>query len=192
MNVFEAIEARRSIGKVRSDRPERAQIEKLLEMAILAPNHHLTQPWRFFVVAGTARQELGAIMRANLAERLPETESEKAIAALEKEQHKPLRAPVLIVVACKHNQESKATEMEDIEATSAATQNMLLAAQELGLATVWRTGEAAYSHTVKAWLKLDPKDHIIGIIYLGYAAIPVSEREIRTYEDKTEWLGWSD
>lgn len=192
MDVIEAIRSRRSIGKMRPEAPTRAQIEKLLEMATYAPNHHETEPWRFLVLAGQARQELGELMMNNLRERMSETESEKARAALDKERAKPLRAPVLLVVVSKHTPSQKVVDIEDIEATAAACQNILLTAQDMGLATIWRTGDPAYNAKVKAWLGLEAVDHIVGIIYVGYAAVPVSERDERSFEDKTRWLGWAE
>src|SRR5690348_2712150 len=62
MSVFEIIKRRRSIGKMTPDRPSRQQIERLLEAATHAPNHHKVQPWKFIVLAGGAREELGALM----------------------------------------------------------------------------------------------------------------------------------
>ncbi|HKV59453.1 MAG TPA: nitroreductase family protein, partial [Ktedonobacteraceae bacterium] len=99
MSVFETIKQRRSIGKMTPERPSRQQIERLLEAATHAPNHHKVQPWKFIVLAGPAREELGALMAASLAGRLADTSSEKAQAMLNKERNKLMRAPVVIVVA---------------------------------------------------------------------------------------------
>jgi len=98
MNVFETIKRRRSVGKVSGQRPHREQIEHILEAATHAPNHHKVEPWRFFVLSGKARAELGEIMRTSLAIRLEDTTSDRAQAILDKEKNKPLRAPVVIVV----------------------------------------------------------------------------------------------
>ena len=68
MSVFETIKRRRSIGKMTAERPTRQQIEKLLEAATHAPNHHKVEPWKFFVLAGKAREALGAVMAESLAE----------------------------------------------------------------------------------------------------------------------------
>ena len=57
MGILEIIKQRRSIGKVTSERPTREQIERILQAATHAPNHHKVEPWRFFVLAGHARQE---------------------------------------------------------------------------------------------------------------------------------------
>ncbi len=62
MSVFEIIERRRSIGKVTEQSPTREQIEHILHAATHAPNHRKVEPWRFFVLAGRARQELGEIL----------------------------------------------------------------------------------------------------------------------------------
>src|SRR5437764_8904972 len=99
MSIFETIKNRRSIGKMTEQRPTRQQIERLLEAATHAPNHHKVEPWRFFVLAGKAREELGRIMAEALTTRLAETSNERAQALINKERGKLLRSPVVIIVA---------------------------------------------------------------------------------------------
>src|SRR5947209_11694104 len=99
MSVFDTIKQRRSIGKMTQERPTHQQIERLLEAATHAPNHHKVQPWKFVVLAGRARAVLGELMAQRLASRLGGTVGEKTEAILEKERHKLLRSPVVIVVA---------------------------------------------------------------------------------------------
>ena len=72
METLEAIATRRSIGKVKPDRPPRELIERMLEAAVQAPNHHVTEPWRFFVLAGQAGEEMGRVMADVLRPRLDE------------------------------------------------------------------------------------------------------------------------
>src|SRR5258708_40217162 len=98
MSVFEVIKRRRSIGKMTGERPTREQIEHLLEAATHAPNHHRVQPWKFIVLAGKARERLGAVMAESLAGRLEETTSDKAQAGVNKERTKRLRSPGVISV----------------------------------------------------------------------------------------------
>ncbi len=190
MSVFETIKNRRSIGKMSSERPSRQQIERLLEAATHAPNHHKVQPWKFIVLAGDAREELGALIAASLASRLAETSSEKAQAMLNKERNKLMRSPVVIVVVAEPPRLPNVLEIENIEATAAAVQNMLLVGEELGLACMWRTGDAAYDPRVKQWLGLAPEDHIVSFLYVGFPAIPRLERKPVSFEEKTIWLGW--
>src|SRR5437763_4633052 len=106
MNVFETIKSRRSTGKMTEQRPARRQIERILEAATHAPNHHKVEPWKFFVLAGGAREELGAVMAEALAERLDESNANGQV-LLNKERHKLLRSPVVIVVAAEHPQQPK-------------------------------------------------------------------------------------
>ena len=190
MHVFDLIKRRRSIGKMTGERPTREQIELLLEAATHAPNHHNAQPWKFIVLAGNAREELGTVMAMSLANRLEETSSEKAQAILNKERNKPLRSPVVIVVAAESPKQPKVKEIENIEAASAAVQNMLLTAEEMGLACMWRTGDAAYDPHVKQWFGLEPGDQIVAFLYVGYPAIPRLERIPISFKEKTIWSGW--
>ena len=192
MTVFEIIKQRRSIGKMTGERPSRGQIERLLEAATHAPNHHKVQPWKFIVLAGSAREELGVVMAESLAGRLEETTREKAQAVLNKERNKLMRSPVVIVVAAEKPHQPNVLEIENIEATAAAVQNMLLAGEEMGLACMWRTGDAAYDARVKQWLGLAPEEHIVSFLYVGFPAIPHFERKPIPFEEKTTWRGWEE
>ncbi len=188
--VRETIQQRRSIGKMTGQCPSRAQIQQLLEAASHAPNHHRVEPWRFFVLAGHAREEFGAVLQESLLARMEDKTSEKAQALLRKERNKPLEAPVVIAVVAEHAQQTKVMDIENIEATAAAVQNMLLVAEEMGLAAKWRTGDAAYDPPVKRWLGVSSEDHIVAFLYVGFPAIPRVERHPTPVAEKTTWLGW--
>ena len=192
MSVFDLIKRRRSIGKMTGERPTREQIEHMLEAATHAPNHYKVQPWKFIVLADKAREELGGVMAKSLASRLEETTSDRAQALLDKERNKLLRSPVIIVVVAEPPQLPKVLEIENIEATAAAVQNMLLVAEEMGLACMWRTGDAAYDPRVKQWLGLAPDEHIVSFLYVGFPAIPHLERVPVSFKEKTTWLGWEE
>jgi nitroreductase len=65
---------------------------------------------------------------------------------------------------------------------------MLVAAHALGYGGAWKTGDAAYDSTVKAALGLEPKDAIVGFIYLGTPAQPVPRPpEIDPQEFVVQW-----
>jgi nitroreductase len=191
-NVFTIIKQRRSIDKMTLQMPTRQQIERLLEAGVYAPNHHNVQPWRFFVIAGQARHELGQIMERSLAARITETTSEQAQALFKKERSKPLRAPVIIAVVSQHSHNPKVLDIENIEATAAAVQNMLLIAEEMGLACIWRTKHPAYDPQVKRWLGIREEDHIVALLDVGFPAVPRREQFPRPFADKTTWLGWNE
>ena len=190
MDVIEAIHSRRSIGRMTQEEPPREVIEKLLDAAVQAPNHHVTLPWRFYVMTGEARNRFGEAVAESLRPKLADLDEEKREGILADERRKPLRSPVLIAVGVRHEPGATKTPVEDLQACSAAIQNLLLAAHAMGLAAVWRTGSGAYDASVKGHFGLEPEDEIAGFVYLGYpnkefaAMIPPRER---TYAEITEW-----
>jgi nitroreductase len=191
MDVIEAIESRRSRGKMRQDVPPRDLIERVLHAGVHAPNHHDTQPWRFIVLKGDARVDFGEQLCEALKRRLGEDAPANLDGLLLAERAKPLRSPVLVVVGVESQERDVMTRREDLQAASASLQNMLLAAESLGLAAIWRTGEGVLDAGVKAFFGLKPEDEIAGILYLGYpdeTLGPMPARH-RDHVVKTEWRG---
>jgi nitroreductase len=189
MSVMDSIRGRRSVSKVQPERPPRELIETILEAGTWAPCHHETEPWKFSVIAGDERARLGDVMARAKVERMirqgKETEGE-----FERARAKALRAPVIIAVAVEPSEAPKVVEIEEIEAGAAAVQNMLLAAHDLGLAAIWRTGDPAYDPKVKTFLGLSSNSHIIGFIYLGYPAIIPNRARHTPASELTTWSGW--
>lgn len=193
--VLAALRARRSMARVTSARPPRAVVQQILEAAAWAPNHRKTEPWRFTVMVGPAREELGAVMAASLQARLDATEgdqpgAESVTALLDRERSKPLRAPVVIAVAAVPSDRPKVVEIEEVAAVAAAVQNMLLAAEALGLGAMWRTGQPAYDPSVKRFLGLPNHAYLLAFVYLGYPDLPDSRAYARDASQYTTWLGW--
>jgi nitroreductase len=183
MDVMEAIRTRRTIGKSTGD-VSRAAIRELIEAATWAPNHKLTQPWKFHVLTGTARERLGTVWATAAAAK---ADPAARAAVLEGEAKKPLRAPVVIVVSTRTDA-SPITAEEDLTATAAAVQNMLLAAHASGLCAAWKTGKICYSLEVKAFLGLDPDDRIVGFVYLGATASEDAIARDRNVDSTITWL----
>jgi nitroreductase len=184
MNVIEAMYARQSVGKVKPDEIARADIEKLLGAAAQAPNHYKVRPWRFVVIAGEARKRLGEVLARALLRKSPQVGQD----GLDKERAKPFRAPLIIAVGVERPSEPRVQEIENVCAAAAACQNILLAATELGIASYWRTGDAARDPEVKALLGLAPDQELIAFLYLGYPATPTEPRQRPGFEDRTTWL----
>jgi nitroreductase len=174
MDVFEAIETRRSIGAVSQELPPREVIEQILEAATWAPNHRLTEPWRFFVLAGSAREAFGEVMARSKVAQLIETGQPWEV-EFERAKAKALRAPVIIVLAVEPQLGPKVIEMEEISAGAAAMQNMLLAAHALDLGAIWRSGHICFDPQVKAHFGLDESAHLLGFVY---SAIPPRRRSV--------------
>lgn len=185
MDVLWAIHHRQSIGKVKPDPIPKEVIERLLDAAVQAPNHHKVRPWRFFVLQGGALDRLGDIMAESLHQRKPEIPQE----GLAAERAKAHRSPVIIAIGVDKPVDPKVVEIENVCAAAAAGQNILLAAEDLGLAAHWRTGPAALDPAVKEYLGLGVDQYLIGFIYLGYPEFEHPMPERPGFEDRTVWLG---
>ena len=184
MEVLEAIHTRQSIGQVKPDPVPRDLIEKILSAGVQAPNHYKVRPWRFAVMTGAARERLGEAMAQSTKARKPEATEED----LQKDRGKPLRAPVVIAVAVGKPTVPKEKEIEDVCATAAAVQNMLLAAHGLGLAAMWRTGPSATDPAIKQFFGWEADQHLLGFVYIGSPLHDAAPHERPSFEDRTTWL----
>ncbi len=184
--VIEAIRSRRSIRKMRLDlSPTREQVTEIIEAATWAPNHHLTEPWRFIVIAGEERRRLGEALAEAMVLVFPDTPKEK----LELERTKPLSAPVILTVVSAVRVGPKILEQEELIAAGAALQNVLLAAQALGLSTMVRTGAHSYSERMRRFLELREDESLVGMVYLGYGSEPQPIGKRTDLQEKTVWRG---
>lgn len=184
MDLFQAIHHRHSAGVMKPDPVPRDVIEQLLDAAAQAPNHYKVRPWRFVVLTGEGRSKLGAVMADVLKRRFPDLDSP----ALDRESAKPLRSPVVIAVGVDLPNETKVLEIENICAAAAACENILLAAEALGLGGHWRTGDAARDPEIKKFLGFAPEQNLIAFLYLGYTET-VAELEVRPgFQDRTRWI----
>ncbi len=186
MSLLEAIASRRSVARVRPDPVAREAVEELLAAAVSAPNHHLTAPWRFVVLAGGARRELGEAHARAVARAKPDLPPE----GLAKEAARLERAPVVvaaIVLAAADAVQAR----EDRDAVAAAIQNLLLAAHGRGLGAMWRTGTMVNEPEVREALELAPGDAVVGFVYLGHPDGRPPERPPRPPVDAVAvWRGW--
>src|SRR5262249_14242286 len=164
--------------------PDDAALAKILTAAVAAPDHGRLRPWRFLVIRGKARERLGDLLAETLKRREPNLPPE----VIERDRVKPLRAPLLVVVAVKPLDSPKIPKIEQIISAGIAGQNILLAAHALGFAGKWSTGPAAYDPEVKKGLGLSPEDSIVGFIYLGApAGDPVTIRRPEYTAVTQEW-----
>ncbi len=155
--------------------PSQAEIDDMLAAAVCAPDHGAIRPWRFHVIQGAALNRLGDIFVEALKKREPDAPRE----TVEKEQSRPLRAP-LIIAACAKVDLSRADKIppvEQIVAVGSACQNILLAAHDKGYGAMMLTGVNARDTHVKAAFGLDGPDEIVGFIYIGTPSGPSFEKE---------------
>ena len=148
--IDEAIRSRRT-HKVFDQRPLAPEtIEEILELARWAPNHKLTNPWRFRVLGPRAKQLL----------KLAADEAQPGSGA------KLDRAPTLIGVTVRLDGDPE-RQREDLLATAAASYIVLLAAHARGLAGYWRTVPAMDTPAGRAALRIPEDESPIGLLHLG-------------------------
>lgn len=175
MDVFKAIQTRRSHSVVTDTPVPKEMVENILSMAVWAPTHRRTEPWRFHVFMGKGRD---ALFKATCLD-APENIAQKVY-----------RAPVIIAVTTAIDQaEKKVPLWEEEAATAAAIQNIGLAAHGYGLAGIWRTGKFTTFVHVQRLLNVDTHrgDRIMGFFYMGYpdAAKPATARLQPDWSAKT-------
>src|SRR5688572_16714494 len=98
MDAISAINKRTSVRRFRSDPVPRDIIERLLECAVRAPNHKLTEPWRFAVLMGRARDRFAEIRAGHRLKRFSDPSSAEALSGAEKIRRESLQTPVYIIV----------------------------------------------------------------------------------------------
>jgi nitroreductase len=154
MNVEQAIQERRTHKAFASEPLPRALLDELLELARWAPNHHLTNPWRFRVLGPDA------------LERVKEAAGPEAAAKLD-------RAPTLVAVTQVRSSDPVQDE-EDLCATACAAYAVLLGAHGRGLAGYWRTPHVLRTPEGRDALGISHGERFVALIHLGW---PRQEKE---------------
>jgi nitroreductase len=166
MDAIDALNSRSSAKTFGEIAPTKEHLASVLQAAVRAPDHGRLRPWRFMLIEGDQRRKFGEMLAASALRRTPGLGE----GDLQRERGKALRAPLIIVVACRIVPGTKVPAIEQLMAAGAAAQNILLALHSLGYVAAWKTGEAAYDTEVKKSLGLAADDHVVGFIYAGGGA----------------------
>lgn len=186
--VTEIIKARRTTkpdkmnGRVIAD-------EELLEMlaaADWAPTHAKTEPWRF-VVFNQEKAGDFAVRHADLFKlnsdpaTFTQPKYDNLVRLGQNVSH-------IVIVWMKRIPNHKIPEIEEVSATAAAIQNLLLTATAKGIASFWSTGGLTHHPAMREELGLGEEDRVLGILYLGYTDVPFTEgSRIIPLSEKVEW-----
>ena len=159
---------------------------QILENSNWAPNHGLTQPWRYKVFSNSGLEKL-ADFQADWYTR--NTSKEK----FKPEKYERMKTNILksshVIVICMERQELvKIPEIEDIEAVACSVQNMALTAAAYDICIFWGSGGPTYTEELKEFLGLKEKDKCLGYLYLGYSDSPTTESRRDPIHEKVEWI----
>lgn len=187
MDTLAAITDRRSIRKFQDQKVPRESIEEILELAVKAPSGKNRQPWRFVVLEGKKKDELVEIM-GNVIEVLNEEgvntgSCRGTIKAIE-------QAQAIIFVFNAYSRLEKDYNnyrwLTDIQSIGGAIQTMILAAQDLGLGTLWICDVFYADQEICSWLNRD--DELVAAVAIGYADESPHPRQRKHWKEITEWI----
>ena len=188
MDVLYALKSRRTIFKFKPDIVPKETLEHLFDFGIWAPNHHVTEPWKFVV--------LGEETKGTLAERYREIQMAKAPEHVDDESRRKLgeaghgkfmSKPTIVAVACVQDGDEQ-RQREDYAATCCAIQNVQLAAWNEGVGVQWSTGPITMEKATYEILGIDREtEYIVGFLYMGFPQeIPGPKRK-----PLTEMMRWT-
>jgi nitroreductase len=149
MELEEAIRGRRTHKAFAPEAVPAAVVAELVELARWAPNHNLTNPWRFRVVGPEALRGLKAAAGPEAASKLD-------------------RAPTLVAVSCVRADDPVQDE-EDLLATACAVYALLLGAHARGLAGYWRTPSVLRTQAGRAAVGMPDGERFVALVHLGWA-----------------------
>ena len=180
--VYEAIHARRMNNDFTDETPSRESLQRMLGAAIWAPNHRLTNPWRFAVLerGGEKRAEVAKLAYDHMYQRNQNDEFASG------SRQRVLDAPALIYVFSVPGETEEMTQ-ENYAAACCAVQNLLLAAVAEGLACDWSTGNTTRHPGLAEAMGGEPDWTMVGALFIGYPSRPSAS--VRAPADEvTAWL----
>lgn len=147
MELESAIKTRRTHKRFGAQPVPHDVVGELLDLARWAPNHHLTEPWRFRVLGPASLTRLAATGKAGELEKLS-------------------RAPTLVVASARLTGDEHQNH-EDVLATACAVYIVLLAAHARGLASYWRTPRVLQSREGRQAIGMGDDEEFVALIHLG-------------------------
>lgn len=169
--IAETIRGRRTINFFKPEAPPREILLEGIDLARWAPNHHLTEPWRFYLLSDRIKEQI-----VDLNSRLvTESKGEEAGRA---KRERWSRIPGWLVVTCTRSSDEQ-KQREDYAACCCAVQNLSLYLWSRGVGMKWTTGEVTRTDEFYDLIWVDPAvERVVGLFWYGYPdEVPVSVRK---------------
>ena len=191
MNTLDAIAARRSIRKFKPDPVPPELIETVLKAALQAPSGKNSQPWRWVVISGERRADMARCLREGLAQAktrgLGVGSADWSVKIME-------QAPVTLFVFNRfglspwqpHTVEQMIDAVVDVQSIGAAIQNLLLAAEDQGLGSLWICDVFYAYERICQWL--GEPGQLVAAVSLGYANEAPPARPRRPVSELVRWF----
>ena len=184
-SVLQVIRDRRSQKTFTSAPVSDDDIRTLLDAAVLAPNHKMTQPWSFAVLGRLARKQYGEIKAEVRVSQ--DADPESAAAKRAKIIAETAAVPAVIVVLQKLEGDAH-RKREDYAAIFMAIQNILLVATSMGLGSKVHTGDVLNAPAMRELVKAEENDQIVAIIHVGEPAEEMKPKARVSAAERTHWV----
>jgi nitroreductase len=162
-------------------------VKKILEGALWAPTHKMTQPWRFVVFTGAGLKSL-AVAQAELYKKVTEGDGSYREERYQNLLTKPLLSSHVIAVLMKRDEKKSVPEIEEIGAVFCAVENMYLAAAAHGVGAYLSTGGVTYFDEARSLFGLSAEDRLIGFFHIGVAKRIPSAMKRKPFEEMVAWV----
>lgn len=163
------------------------QVRDLIALADWAPNHGGTEPWRFFIWGGREKVDMFCHQHAELYKTNTPEESFNPT-TYQNLSTMGAKASHVMIAVMRRGGNDKIPVLEEIAATSAAIENLLLGAQGAGIAAYWGSGGQVLKPSMKLWLDLREEDIVMGALYLGYSETKKDGSRKVPLEEKMKWM----
>ncbi len=160
---------RRTVKQFLPEPVDRATLERLIELAVWAPNHRLNEPWRFYVLGAGARTQLAQIAGALTARKILAAGGEATVAERKGAEAGAawLTVPTLLYITYLTDPNPEMS-LENYGAVCCAIQNLTLAAHAAGIGTSWSSGAVAAAPELHALVGASAAEQMAGLFRVGY------------------------
>ncbi len=163
------------------------QVQQLLELADWAPTHGRTEPWRFLVYHKESLQQFAQAHADLYWQHTPQENRDQN--KYDKLLQTAGRASHLIIAIMQRGDKPNIPVLEEVAATAAAIEHILLGAAALGISAIWNTGGMTHHPAMKEHLQLGAEDVVMGLIYLGKTnSAPRPGHRLVPLEEKVKWV----
>lgn len=167
----EALRGRRTIELFLQTPVPDELVREAIETATWAPNHHVTEPWRFYVLGKETKAQC-----LDLCRDLVSTKKGERAADFKRESWS--EKPGWLVVSCQRS-DDELLQREDFAACSAAVQNFMLHLWKAGVGSKWTTGDITRNPRFLDIVGIDEaRAFVVGLIWFGYPKLtPTQSRK---------------
>jgi nitroreductase len=166
---------RRTVQDYRQGALPDGALQRALEAALSAPNHRMTEPWRFIQVGPVARQalfEIGADLKSAPGAPLAGAQRDRLASKM--------LTPAELLVVAQTKAEDAEVAQEDYAAVSCAVYAAMLSLWSEGIGSKWSTGGVTTDPRTYACLGVEPAaQSIVGFVWVGYDARPEAPKPRR-------------